>query len=469
LKIRITGIAVFILISIFLGIARPFAPGLNPQGHMVLVGVLAALGFWIFGAGRLPLTVGTICLLLVPLIGGVKLPLVFNGFTSRAVWILIPALFFGFALAKTGLGKRLAYWVIRSFKPGYLGFAVSWVIIGIVLSILTPSITVRFAIMVPVAAAMVEICRLQYGSRGASFIMLVAWSMALIPGTGWLTGSLWGPSSIGFFGATPGLENVITFDSWLKAMLLPAELLALLFVVGLYLFLKPKEKLEMKMDVFKEQYKALGPMSLREKATLVILIITFVLLVTAQYTGISDAGICMGAFVLLALSGVIGPKDIGPAISWDMVLFMGAIIGLGAVFQETGVTAFLNRSFAPAIGSLAINPLVLIIVFLVVLFIWRFFEVAQLMPTMPFLLPFFPALAVTYGIHPLVLHVTMIMAANCFFMAYQQPFVIVGESLAGKAVWTPGHLRLAGIIYFVACLLSVSLSIPYWLAVGLIK
>jgi anion transporter len=469
LKIRIAGIAVFILLGVFLGTVQPFSPGLNLQGHLVLVSVLVALGFWIFGTGWLPLTVGTISMLLLLLVAGVKLPIVFNGFTSRATWILIPALFFGFALTKTGLGKRLAYWVIRSFRPSYLSFAISWVIIGVVLSMLTPSITVRFAIMVPVAAAMVEICQVGYGSKGASFIMLSAWSMALIPGTGWLTGSLWGPTSIGFFSAVPGLENVITFDSWMKVLLVPTALLTIFFILGLYKFLRPTEKLNMGANVFKDQYRALGPMSSREKATLIILILTFILLVTAQYTGLPDAAICMGAFILLALAGIIGPRDIGPAISWDMVLFMGAIIGMGTVFQETGVTAFLIKSFAPAISSITINLWILIFVALAVLFLWRFFEVAQLMPTIPFLLPFLPTLTTNYNIHPLVLYLPMLMAGNCFFMAYQQPFVMVGEFLAGKAVWTPQHLRQAGTIYFLACILTLALSIPYWMATGIIK
>jgi di/tricarboxylate transporter len=46
-----------------------------------------------------------------------KLPLdvVTTGYTSSAVWVLVPALFFGFALMKTGLGKRIAYFVLKTF------------------------------------------------------------------------------------------------------------------------------------------------------------------------------------------------------------------------------------------------------------------------------------------------------------------------------------------------------------------
>jgi len=347
LKIRIGGIALFILIGLLSGILQPFAPSLGPQGHLALMAILFAIGFWIFGAGWLPLSIGSVIMLLVLLVAGLGYSVVFSGYTSRAIWILIPALFFGFALTATGLGKRLAYGVIHLFKPSYLTLTVSWVIIGVLLSILTPSITVRVAIVIPIAAAMVEICNIQYGSRGAGFIMLTAWAMVIIPGLGWVTGSLTGPIAIGFFAATPGLEDVITFNSWMKAFLMPALLLAILFVLGLYRFMKPSERISIKPDAFKAEYRALGSMSFQEKATLGILSLTFILLVTGQFTGIPDVAVCLGAFVLLALFGVIKGKDIGSAISWDLILFLGAIMGLGLVFQQTGISVFLSNAFTP--------------------------------------------------------------------------------------------------------------------------
>ena len=170
--------------------AKPFVPELSQAGHSVLMAILIAVGLWIFGTKFIPLSIGSMAMLLILIVSGLKYSTVFNGYTNRAIWILIPALFFGFALNVTGLGKRLAYWVIGLFKPSYLTLTVSWVVIGILLSALTPSITVRIAIVIPIALATVEICRLQQGSDGASFLLLAAWSMVLIPGTGWLTGAL---------------------------------------------------------------------------------------------------------------------------------------------------------------------------------------------------------------------------------------------------------------------------------------
>jgi hypothetical protein len=210
-------------------------------------------------------------------------------------------------------------------------------------------------------------------------------------------------------------------------------------------------------------------MSFREKATLTILILTFLFLVTAQWHKIPDVAVLIIAFALLTAFRVIEVKDIGPAISWDLVLFMGAIMGLGMIFYNTGISAFLSTVFSPLLNTLAASPWLLLFVVLPGLFVWRFLDVAQLLATIPFLVPLLPVLYSEYGIHPLVLFMLFIMAGNCFFAAYQQPFVILGQSLAGPASWTPSQLRKAGIIYLAASLLTLIIAISYWQMTGFIQ
>jgi anion transporter len=468
-KVRLSGILFFAAVGVFIGIAKPFVPELSQAGHAVLMAILIAVGLWIFGTTFIPLSIGSMVMLLILIISGLKYSTVFNGYTNRAIWILIPALFFGFALNVTGLGKRLAYWVIGLFKPSYLTLTVSWVVIGILLSALTPSITVRIAIVIPIAMATVEICRLQQGSDGASYVLLAAWSMVLIPGTGWLTGSLWGPIGLGLFDATPALKGIIDFGSWFRVMFLPFALLTMVFIVALYLLMKPQKELRIDRDAFKKGFQGLGPVSFREKATLSVLTTAFLLLLTGQLHHIPDVAICLGAFVLLAVFKVITVNDIGPAINWDLILFLGSIMGLGTIFHETGVDTFLSQSLNPIIKNMPVNHWPLLFLAYVFLFLWRFIDVAQLNVTMPFLVPFLPMMEANFGIHPLIFFCLFLMCANSFFMSYQQPFVIVGESLAGKAGWTTGQLQKAGMIYFIACLVTLALSIPYWRVMGLLK
>jgi len=466
---RLIGLILFVIIGLVIAIARPFAPELSPIGHLVLMALITTVGLWIFATKWVPLSVGAAFIMMVLTAIGLKPSSVFSGFTNSAIWILIPALFFGFALNKTGLGRRLAYWIMRLFRPSYLTLTISWVIIGLVLSALTPSINVRVAIVIPIAVSVVNICGLQPGSKGAGFILLTAWAMVLIPGTGWLTGSLWGPIGGGFFEAIPDLRGVMTFDSWSKTMLLPAEVLALVFILGLYAIMKPSEPLNIDPNTFKTEYKNLGPTTFREKATLIILVLAFLMFVTGQWHQISNVAIALGAFFLLAVFNVIELKDIGPGISWNLVIFAATTLSMAAVFYDSGVSSFLSAVLAPLAGSLAASPWLYLFGVLVVLIVWRFIDVSQLNPTMPIIIPVFAIIAREFGISPLVSFSLIVMAGDSFFMSYQQPFVLMAEVVAGKTRWTPAQLAKGGLVYFVACLITLAISVPYWQVVGLIK
>ena len=62
----------------------------------------------IFKPFKLSYSAGGLFLAFFALALGLKPGIVFSGFTQSAIWTLIPALFFGFTLQKTGLGKRIA-------------------------------------------------------------------------------------------------------------------------------------------------------------------------------------------------------------------------------------------------------------------------------------------------------------------------------------------------------------------------
>ena len=107
---RTVGMIVTIVLALFVALFKPFT-GLAPLGHYILGVVLLTLGLWIFRAPSLPYFAGGALLLGGGLAFQLPLSTVASGYVSSAVWVLIPALFFGFALAKTGLGRRIAYCV----------------------------------------------------------------------------------------------------------------------------------------------------------------------------------------------------------------------------------------------------------------------------------------------------------------------------------------------------------------------
>ena len=455
----------FVLAGAAVVLLRPFSPALDSLGHYALAGMILTTGLWVLEPFHISVGVGS-CLLFASMLAvGVPARVVFSGFTQSAVWTMIPALFFGYALKKTGLGKRIAFRLLRCLpKVTYLSLIVAWVLIGIILSILTPSITVRIVIAMPLAKNCVDLCGFEKDSKERSFLLLTAWAMMVIPGIGWSTGSLLGPVLTGIFGSVEGIPEV-SFTDWFRSAFLPTCIVTVLILVLSRALLKPSGKIMINKEVFTEAYRSLQPMQKEEKLTLWILLICFAFLATGMLHGIPDAALCLFALLLLFALGVLDRQDIGKGISWDIVLFVGASMSIGEIFSYTGVSGWLSGWFQ-TIFALIPSAELLLLLLLVFLFAFRFVDVALLTPTIVILAPSIPALWQTHGIHPYVWIPVFSFAICAFFARYQNMFLLIGETTLGKEGWTVQYRIRYALIYFAACVIAVAVSIPYWRAIG---
>jgi len=464
IDVRKAGIIVACLITGFIIIARPF-PGLAAQGNGMIGVTLLGLSFWIFRPSTLPYLAGGSIILGGALLLGLPLSVVTSGYTSSAVWVLIPALYFGFALVKTGLGKRITYGVLKTFKPDYLGICVSWFIIGLALSALTPSITVRLAIVIPIAFSLVEACQLGDRSRGSALICFVAFGTALLPGIGWQTGSLWGIFMMGFF--PPEVRPLVTPGTWFQYMSFPWFVISVLFVSLIYLVFRPKEPLKLDRQAFKEQYAALGKITKNEVVCAIILIAALILFSTDKWTGIKTPEAALGAFVALMLFGIVKISDVGTGVNWDIINFFGVIIGLSAMFAKTGVSDWAKPLIQPGILSMAHSPLMLLLVLTAILWLIGFIDIPWRFTTFALLSPVFIPLQQQFGLHPALVGIAFIAAGNSFFMAYQQPFIVMSDTMTKSRGWSDGQVSIAGLLYAISVIIGILVSSLYWKAMGL--
>ena len=464
---KFIGALAFAAAGILIAALEPMTT-LSPAGHRILAGLACGVGLWIFQPGKIPLAATTCLVLTVFLAAGIDQKLVFSGFISSAIWVLIPATAFGYVLTKTGLGRRLALLVLRAFRPSYLNMTIAWLLIGLILSAFTPSIVIRIAIVMPIALNCTNVLGLEKGSRGNAFILLIAWAMAIVPGSGWLTGSLWGPIFMGMYEKVGALKPLLTSGSWAAAMALPMALLTVFLVAGLYLVLRPAPLKGLTRDAFQEAYRTLGPWTRDEKVATVILVLTFLLFITESLHGVAVVPICLGAFFAFYASGILVTDDIAKGIAWNLIIFLGGVLGFTGVFAATGVSAWLEQMIFPVLTPFGQNPWVFVMVVPLFMFAWRFIDIAWMIPTMAVLITLLPAIHTRFGIHPLVTSCLMIMAGNFALLAYMQPFAVMGATLAGEKSWTEGQLLRYGAVYALACLLTLAASTAYWKLAGFI-
>lgn len=461
---RKLGIFAFVVLAIIIASARPFS-GLSAQGHGMLGVSLVCLAYWIFKTDSMPFFAGGALLLAGGLLFKLPLDIVTKGYTSPAVWVLVPALFFGFALIKTGLGKRITYFVLKTFSPSYLTICISWFIIGITLSALTPSIMVRMVIVMPIAINLVEACKLEDRSKGSALICFTAWGTALFPGIGWQTGSLWGIFMMGFY--PPEMKVLATPGAWFQYMAFPWLLITVLFLVLIYIFFKPAEPLELHREAFKDQYAALGKITRQEIICAMILISALILFSTEQISGITTTVTAMTAFAALIIVGIIKLPDISTGVNWDIINFFAIIMSMTAMFLKSGISEWFRPIIEPGIFSLAGSPLTFLLVGTVVLWIVRFVDVPQGFITFAILSPTFIPLYHKFGLHPVLVSVVCIAVGNSFFLAYDQPFIAIADSVTNSRAWSNSQVTMAGVFFAVAVIAGILVSSFYWRAMGL--
>lgn len=452
---------------VLMTIVRPLETSLGTQGQLALAGIVMTLGLWIFRPFGIPFSAGALFFAAYMLAIGIPAQTVFNGFTHSAIWTLVAALFFGFVLQKTGLGHRIAFMILKLFRPSYLSLILAWTLIGLALSLLTPSMTVRVAIMMPIAVNCCQICELKPGTKGNSLILLTAFLMALIPGEGWLTGSLTGPVIQGSYEGVEALKGVITSSSYLKVCFLPLELATVLTLVGSIVFMKPKEKFSEEAGRAIKEMKS-EPITRDEIITAVILIAAFVLFFFGETLGVPSLLVCLGATFLFFVFGIIKPTEVGTAISWDLIVFLGVALALGEICQETGIVDWISSLVVPVLQPIAGNPYLFVAIVTSFLFVWHFIDIACYFPTFMILPPLLPAIQKAYGIDPMVFVPILALACCAFFMSYQNQWVLMSEGIAGERAWTSKHRVKYSIIYFVAAIVAILVSVPLFQSWGMI-
>lgn len=214
---------------------------------------------------------------------------------------------------------------------------------------------------------------------------------------------------------------MLIFVSYLKGQRVDhftaMTIISLLTGIGGYIVLKPSQPLNLSRNLFIEEYKKLGSMSKDEKITGAILVLTFIMFITNSWHGIPDAATCLTAWFLLSLAGIIKGNEVSTGINWDLVIFIGTGMGFGAIFEYSGVSKWMSSILIDALKPIAGSPWSFVYIVLILMFIWRFVDIAVFVPTQAIIVAILPQVSEAYGIHLLVWVPILCISVNTFFLA----------------------------------------------------
>lgn len=454
------------------GIALALAIGfMNPpegltRGAMWSLGLLVwAVVYW---ATKVFPDYVTGIIMVVIWIVGLKVPanVALGAFSTSTMWLLMSALVFAAALIKTGLAKRISLWLLKVLPHSYRGQVLGTLLTGIVLSPVVPNGIAKVTMLGPISMDMAE--QSGYGPRspGMNGLTLAVWAGCVPLGTLlFMTG---GAPNLAIFAALPpAIKSGISWSGWFMAALPLTVLVGVALYLSLIRMYKPESSV-VSVDKTEAELKKIGPVSIQEKSTVVVLVIALLLWITGNTTKIDAAWVALaGAAALLALN-VIDRMSFRNNVDWALWVYVGIISSIGPVLQYFKVDAWLKVVAGPSLTSFSSNPYLFLGLAVILTFVGRL-VFANLITTGVLMVLILGPIAQMAGINPFLIVLIAVGAGALWILPYINPMYLALYSATQEKGFSHEQARKLNWVFMVMILIGTVLSVPYWRLLGLIK
>lgn len=295
------------------------------------------VGLWAFGA--LPEhIVALLFFLLAMLFAIAPANVVFSGFASGTLWLVLGGLIIAEAVSSTGLGARFARSVIGGHRLSYRALIALVVLICTIMCIVMPATISRILLLLPIMAAVAHRLGLEPGSLGYDGVALAVIMTNYQVGTAFLPANA--PNLV-LAGAAETLYGLtFIYGEWLLVQLPVMGILKALVIIGLIWMFFPDRTRAVETE---EQH---APMSGEEKRLTAILLTAVVLWALDFVHGVHPGwiGLAAGLATLMPKIGVMPVTAFTERVKLIPFFYIASILGLGALMVETGLSRALGEA-----------------------------------------------------------------------------------------------------------------------------
>jgi len=320
----------------------------------------------------LPMMATTIIAIVIATLTGIfKMEEVTAGFGNSTAWMVAMCMFMAAGFIKSGLGKRIAYFFVKTFGKKTLGLAYALSLVETVLAIGIPSNNARVnGIMYPI----IDNLSKEMGSdpkKGTqrdmgSYLVFNEYEVNIVTSTMFLTGLAGNMVALGI----AKTQNVsISWMQWFLAAIVPGLISLLVVPFILYKIYPPKIKETPNAHNWADtKLKELGKMTTAEKIMGIVFILSVALWLVGPEFGIDATLVSFIAVALLLISGVINVKDIlGQSFAWNILTWLSIIMLMSQKLMTLGFFPWFSKTLGSALHGMNW------IVVLVILFLAYFY------------------------------------------------------------------------------------------------
>ncbi len=432
-------------------------PPAGVSANVMHTGALLVLVMGLWAIGTLPEYFVALIFFTLAILLGVATPaVIFSGFASGTLWLVLGGLVIAEAVRSTGLGERIARVALGTQTLTYRQLITAAVLVSLVLSFLMPATVARILLLVPIMAAVAERHGLLRGSMGYTGVMLATILATFQCGTAILPANA--PNLV-LAGAAETLYDVhLIYAEYLWSQFPVMGLIKGWLIMVMICRLCPAQTQAGAMVA------ELSPMSAEEKRLAVIVFASLALWATDFLHGIRPGWIALAAAVIALMPriGAVPVTMFQERVRFGTFFYIGAILGLGAVMIETGLSVAIGNAvlslFRLEPGEDAAN-------FAVLSLISTFAGLITTNPSQPALLAPLAGHFAEAADWPLkTALMTLAVGFSTVILPYQVPPVVVGLQVAQLSVQTA--MRVTVPLAAISVITLIPLQYFWWKLIG---
>jgi anion transporter len=432
-------------------------PPAGVTANVMHAGALLVLVMGLWAIGSLPEYFVALIFFTLAILLQVAAPaVIFSGFASGTLWLVLGGLVIAEAVRSTGLGERIARVALGTQTLSYQKLVTASVLVSLALSFLMPATVARILLLVPIMAAVSERHGLMRGSMGYTGVMLATILATFQCGTAILPANA--PNLV-LAGAAETLYGVqLIYAEYLWAQFPVMGLLKGLLIIVMVCWLCPAETRT------GAGAAELPPMSAEEKRLAVIVFASLALWATDFLHGIRPGWIALAAAVVAMLPrvGAVPVSIFQERVRFGTFFYIGGILGLGAVMIETGLSVAIGNA---VLGLFRFEHGADVTNFAILSLLSTFAGLITTNPSQPALLaPLAGHFAEATGWSLKTALMTSAIGFSTVILPYQVPPVVVGLQVAHLSVQTA--IRVTVPLAAISIIGLIPLNYVWWRLIG---
>ena len=388
-----------------------------------------------------------------------------SGFGNATVWLIFGAFMFALGYAKTGLGRRIALFLVKKLGKRTLGLGYAITFADLALAPFTPSNTARSGgTIFPIIRNIPGLYGSEPGKTArkmGSYLMWTAFAATCLTSSLFMTSMAPNLLAVDLIKKTVGLE--ISWMQWFLGFLPIGTILVLLLPYIIFKVYPPEIKTSEEVPVWAAQELIkMGKVTRKELLMAALILLALVLWIFAG-DFVHPTTVALAVIALMLITRIITWDDIlSNKPAWNVLVWFATLVTLADGLNRVGFVSWFAKGAAESLTGVSPITVMVILVALYFCIHYMFASItAQVTAILPVILaagaavPGMPIMAFAL----LLCYLSGIMGILTPYATGPAPIYFGSGYISRKDFWT------LGLVFGAIFLLALLISVPYLLAI----